>query len=139
MYACFGQDTSRAFQSVAVFIACPSVDIHLRDRDGMSALDYAVYSWNFDALDVLLEHPSWDPLTLGNAIITAARNDNMVPQSLLALLQVQKVRNLNAADGEFAHLLKTTLRNRPDCTDFLVEVVDGAPSGHAWSRFPKPL
>ncbi|KAF6748362.1 hypothetical protein DFP72DRAFT_574848 [Ephemerocybe angulata] len=139
MYACFGQDTSRAFQSVAVFISFPSIDIHLRDRDCMSALDYAVYSRNSKALDVLLEHPSWDPPTLANAVITAAQNHNIVLRDLLTLLQTQKVRNLNAADGEFADFLKATLRSRPDCTDFLVEMVAGASSGNASSRSSKPV
>ncbi|KAF5332806.1 hypothetical protein D9611_005253 [Ephemerocybe angulata] len=127
MYACSGKATDRAKLSVEAFVSCPSIDIHLRDRDGMSALDYTVNSSNFEALDVLLAHPSWNRLILRNAVITAAQHRNIVLEGLQGLLQPQPVRNflLNDVDGEFAALLKATFRGRPDCTDALIEAVDG--------------
>ncbi|KAF6742124.1 hypothetical protein DFP72DRAFT_1109602 [Ephemerocybe angulata] len=85
MYACFGQDTDKAELSVKVLVSCPAIDIYLRDRDGMSALDYAVYSKNFKALQALLAHPSWDSPALRKALIIATQNQNIVPEGLLGL------------------------------------------------------
>ncbi|KAF6753235.1 hypothetical protein DFP72DRAFT_849249 [Ephemerocybe angulata] len=90
MYASFGQDSTRAMKSVKTLTSCPSLNVHLRDRDGMSALDYALFSYNWDAATVLLDHPSWTSPTIRSAVITAARQRNISLHSLEWLLDARQ-------------------------------------------------
>ncbi|KAF5332741.1 hypothetical protein D9611_005369 [Ephemerocybe angulata] len=122
MYVGFRRDSDTAELSVEHITSCPSVDIHLRDRDGMSALDYAVYSENIVVLDVLLNHPSWDLPAIRTAVITAAHNRNITRGALEHLLNAGWVQDAfsdvghGKADG---CALITALRRRADCKDIL--------------------
>ncbi|KAF6761395.1 hypothetical protein DFP72DRAFT_1090517 [Ephemerocybe angulata] len=133
MYACFGQDHNiGARLSVGIFTSCPSVNVHLRDRDGMSALDYALYSKNIDALEVLIDHPSWNNPANRSAAITAAqkRFRNIDPGALESLLNTQSVQGAfeEAGDSETdGCALMTALRpsRRVDCKNILEKLERG--------------
>ncbi|KAF5332616.1 hypothetical protein D9611_005341 [Ephemerocybe angulata] len=127
MYVCFGQDSEGAESSVRILTSCPSIDIHLRDRDGMSALDYAMYSKNTKALHVLLGHPSWNPPAIRKAVITAAQELKIPSEALRDLLQTQQIQDAFSSntDKEDLTMLKETLLRRVDCRAIVEEVVEG--------------
>ncbi|KAF6761397.1 hypothetical protein DFP72DRAFT_1165822 [Ephemerocybe angulata] len=100
---------------IEILTSCPSANIHLRDRDGMSALDYALYSKNIDILRVLLQHPSWNPLAIRSAVITAAQKRNIDPKALEDLLNEELVLDAFAEAGDDRTdgcALETALRRR---------------------------
>ncbi|KAF6753252.1 hypothetical protein DFP72DRAFT_427244 [Ephemerocybe angulata] len=125
MYVCFGQDPEGAEFSIEILTSCPSVNIHLRDRDGMSALDHALYSKNidpFNALEVLLRHPSWNPSAVRNAVIAAAQQEIIESEYLECLLiqeSVQKAFSTPGAGRADGFALITALRHRGDCKEML--------------------
>ncbi|KAF6761386.1 hypothetical protein DFP72DRAFT_39209 [Ephemerocybe angulata] len=129
MYACFGQDSRGAELSVEILTSCPSLDVHLRDRDGISALDYAMYSENFEALGLLLGHTSWNPHTIRSAVIAATQKGNIDPEALQwGLLNMQSVQDAFAeavCDRRDVCALKTALRRRGDCKNILETPKDG--------------
>ncbi|KAF5332472.1 hypothetical protein D9611_005347 [Ephemerocybe angulata] len=115
MYACFGQDPDSATMSVKILTSCPSVNVHLRSRDGMSALDYALYSSNTHVLKFLLTHPSWSPPTIRSAVIAASQNRNIYPRALECLLnarQVQDAFSFAGDNSEDGFTLKSALLGR---------------------------
>ncbi|KAF6761414.1 hypothetical protein DFP72DRAFT_1165834 [Ephemerocybe angulata] len=124
MYACFAQDPVDALLSVKILTPCPSLDVHLHDRDGMSALDYAVHSNNYGALKILLQHWSWNPPAIRSAVITAAQKVIIEPEGLGWLLMEERVRDAFSSPG--ADLMPvdgspliTALRRRADCKEML--------------------
>ncbi|KAF6753251.1 hypothetical protein DFP72DRAFT_1130783 [Ephemerocybe angulata] len=132
MYVCFGQDPEGAEFSVRILTSCPSIDIHLRDRDGMSALDYALRSENFNAQEILLDHPSWNHPTIRSVVIAATQNGNTDPEALWGLLDIQSVQDAFAeavCDRRDVCALKTALRRRGDC-EYILE--DHTISGIFW-------
>lgn len=76
IYACLqvGKDARGVELSVKLLTSFPSVDIHLRDRWNMSALECALYSENLKAIPILLGHPSWSPQSIRKAVIAAVQN-----------------------------------------------------------------
>ncbi|KAF6753259.1 hypothetical protein DFP72DRAFT_427487 [Ephemerocybe angulata] len=139
MYACFGLDpelfeSNFDMFSVEILTSFPSLDVHLRDRDGMSALDYALYSKNIEALKFLLDHPLWEPPAIRNAVITAAQKRNINPEALVSLLNTDSVQEAFAEAGdnrEDGCALKTALRRRGDC-EYILE--DHTISGIFWDE-----
>ncbi|KAF6761389.1 hypothetical protein DFP72DRAFT_39235 [Ephemerocybe angulata] len=133
MYACFGQSKdpgdASARLSVKLLTSCPSIDIHLRDRDGMSALDYALYSNNIDARDVLLAHPSWDAPGIRNAVISTAQELKIRSEALRNLLRIQQIQDAFCSNTdnikEGRTLLKEALLPRADCRDMVEEDAEG--------------
>ncbi|KAF6753254.1 hypothetical protein DFP72DRAFT_427271 [Ephemerocybe angulata] len=132
MYACFGRQDpgdASARLSVKLLTSCPSIDIHLRDRDGMSALDYALYSNNIDARDVLLAHPSWDAPGIRNAVISTAQELKIRSEALRNLLRIQQIQDAFCSNTdnikEGRTLLKEALLRRADCRDMVEEDAEG--------------
>ncbi|KAF6761411.1 hypothetical protein DFP72DRAFT_39649 [Ephemerocybe angulata] len=126
MYVCFGQDPEGAAFSIEILTSYPSVNIHLRDRDGMSALDYALYLKNIEALNILLDHSSWNPSEIRSAIITAAQKRDIDTEGLAYLLDTALVQHafdeltVDAKADNFA--LEAALHLRADCEDILEEL-----------------
>ncbi|KAF6761401.1 hypothetical protein DFP72DRAFT_1090534 [Ephemerocybe angulata] len=125
MYACFGQHPEGARLSVKILTSCPSLNVHLRDRDGMSALDYALHSKNIEALKVLLEHSSWNPPAIRNAAIVAAQEPKIRSEAIQALLRAQQVQDAFSNDPDNVTLLRAALLHRVDWKDMVEEAVDG--------------
>ncbi|KAF6761418.1 hypothetical protein DFP72DRAFT_1062411 [Ephemerocybe angulata] len=125
MYACFGQHPEGARLSVKILTSCPSLNVHLRDRDGMSALDYALHSKNIEALKVLLEHSSWNPPAIRNAAIVAAQEPKIRSEAIQALLRAQQVQDAFSNDPDNVTLLRAALLHRVDWKDIVEEAVDG--------------
>ncbi|KAF5311594.1 hypothetical protein D9611_009489 [Ephemerocybe angulata] len=125
MYVCFGQDPESARLSVTILTSCPSVNVHLRDRDGMSALDYVVCSKYIHALEVLLRHPSWNPPAIRNAVITAAQELKIPSEAFRVLLQTQQIQDAFSSNNkEDLIMLKESLLRRVDCRDMVEEAVE---------------
>ncbi|KAF6761381.1 hypothetical protein DFP72DRAFT_1090484 [Ephemerocybe angulata] len=135
MYACFVQDPELFdILSVEILTSFPSLDVHLRDRDGMSALDYVLYSKNIEALKFLLDHPLWEPPAIRNAVITAAQKRNINPEALVSLLNTDLVQEAFSEAGDNRQdgcALETALRRRGDC-EYILE--DHAISGIFWDE-----
>ncbi|KAF5332680.1 hypothetical protein D9611_005328 [Ephemerocybe angulata] len=125
MYACSGQVPASTSFSVHVLISHPSININLRDRTGMSALDYALYSENIHVLNQLLGHPSWDAPAIRNAVITAVQELKIHSKAIQGLLEAQQVQiafSNNSATAD-ATLLMAGLLHRADCMDILEQAV----------------
>ncbi|KAF5332459.1 hypothetical protein D9611_005351 [Ephemerocybe angulata] len=126
MYACFGQDPHDAEFSIEILTSCPSLNVHLRDRDGMSALDYALYSNNIDALETLLKHPSWDAPGIRNAVISTAQELKIPSEALRDLLRTRRIQDAFSSNiEEDLIMLKEALLRRVDCRDIVEEAVEG--------------
>ncbi|KAF5332787.1 hypothetical protein D9611_005219 [Ephemerocybe angulata] len=132
MYACFGQDARGVRLSVGLLTSCYSINVHLRDQQGMSALEYALLSGNFEASNILLNHPSWNSSSIRSATLAASQKPYIGPRALERLLKTRQVqeafswRNLVAGDlRRDAVLVVATLRRRVDYRNFRAKAVGG--------------
>lgn len=127
MHACFDGQGQTSIEVLVLF--CSSVDIHLRDRQGISALEYAMSSGMFEAIEILLNHESWNPLSIRKAIIAATQKQviSASPLALCKLLATQRVQNalselqmLDRGDRRDIIGLMAMLHRRTDCQDLAV-------------------
>ncbi|KAF6755935.1 ankyrin repeat-containing domain protein [Ephemerocybe angulata] len=118
--------------SVKLLTACSSIDIHLRDRTGKSALVHVLEHNNVEAMAILLDHASWNLKSIRKAVIAAAQS-SISPDMLNKLLGAKEVQQafswrLDAGDSADVIVLLAMLRRRPNgCKGILAKVIGHLP------------
>ncbi|KAF6754248.1 ankyrin repeat-containing domain protein [Ephemerocybe angulata] len=95
MFACFYGNT----YAIKALLASPLVDIHLRDHDGLSALEYSLgyiqrqsNPLSFSNAPSILDHPSWNPSSIRKAVFTIVQNEDISAWSFSRLLEHERAR-----------------------------------------------